>query len=91
MARPDAGIAAVDPKQAACTADADCVLTMIPAEPACCRSLCNPRAVAKAALPALEAKQKDLICAAVLCAPPAPCPRPRSLRAACQPGACVTP
>jgi hypothetical protein len=72
-----------------CGADADCVLTMIPAQPACCRQLCAPRAVAKSTLPGLEAKQNARDCKAVLCAPPAPCPRGRAVKAVCDKGACV--
>lgn len=88
-ASPDAGSSgALKPKQA-CTADADCVLTMIPAEPACCRSLCQPRAIPKATLPGLETKQKARDCKAVLCAPPAPCPRPKKYRAVCKDSQCV--
>lgn len=98
----DAGKSAPDPKPDAkpddkpdpkalvqCGADSDCVLTMIPAEPACCRQLCAPRAVAKSTLPGLEAKQNARDCKAVLCAPPAPCPRPKQTRPVCERGACV--
>ena len=73
-----------------CGADADCVLTMIPSQPACCRELCAPRAVAKSTLPGLETKQSARDCKAVLCAPPAACPRPRAMKAICDKGACVT-
>lgn len=79
-----------DTKLVQCGADSDCVLTMIPAEPACCRQLCNPRAVAKSTLPGLEAKQNARDCKAVLCAPPAPCPRARAVKPVCERGACVT-
>ena len=78
-----------DTKLVQCGADSDCVLTMIPAEPACCRELCVPRAVAKSTLPGLEAKQAARDCKAVLCAPPAPCPRPKQTRPVCERGACV--
>ena len=78
-----------DRKLVQCSTDTDCVMTMIPAEPACCRQLCAPRAVPRATLPGLEAKQSARDCKAVLCAPPAPCPRPRAMKPACQHGACV--
>lgn len=72
-----------------CGADSDCVLTMIPAEPACCRQLCNPRAIARSTLPGLQAKQDARDCKAVLCAPPAPCPRAKAVKPVCERGACV--
>lgn len=78
------------PRASACAAASDCALTMIPAEPGCCRELCWPRSIPAASLTALETTQDSLDCRAVLCPPPAPCPPIESTpTAACADGVCT--